>query len=345
MFIKTHYFCRMIQKSYSLQELNTFGIPAIADGFAAFDSVETLRELLNHRGEYEQLLILGGGSNILFTKDVHALVLRNEIKGIDVLSDEGTTVIVKVGAGVVWHDFVLHAVENGWGGIENLSLIPGSVGASPMQNIGAYGVEIKDVFHSLEALHIESQTIKTFTKEECNFGYRESVFKRELKNQYVITSVTFRLSRNAELKTSYGAIQDELAALGLNPSIQSISEAVIAIRNSKLPNPKDLGNAGSFFKNPVVPKSLSDELKKTYPNMPSYPQPDGTEKLAAGWLIETAGWKGKRIGNCGVHAKQALVLVNYGGATGNEIYALSEAVLTDVRNQFGVQLEREVNIW
>ena len=183
MFIKTHYFCRMIQKSYSLQELNTFGIPAIADGFAAFDSVETLRELLNHRGEYEQLLILGGGSNILFTKDVHALVLRNEIKGIDVLSDEGTTVIVKVGAGVVWHDFVLHAVENGWGGIENLSLIPGSVGASPMQNIGAYGVEIKDVFHSLEALHIESQTIKTFTKEECNFGYRESVYKRELKNQ------------------------------------------------------------------------------------------------------------------------------------------------------------------
>jgi len=335
----------MIQKSYSLQGLNTFGIPAIADGFAAFDSVDSLCELLNHRDEYKELLILGGGSNILFTKDVHALVLRNEIKGIDVISDTGDSITVKVGAGVVWHEFVLYAVEQGWGGIENLSLIPGSVGASPMQNIGAYGVEIKDVFHSLEALHIESQELKTFTKSECNFGYRESVFKRELKNQYIIASVTFTLSRNGELKTSYGAIQDELSARGLDPSIQSISEAVIAIRNSKLPNPKDLGNAGSFFKNPVVPKSLSDEIKLSYPSMPSYPQPDGTEKLAAGWLIETAGWKGKRVGNCGVHAKQALVLVNYGGATGNEIYDLSEAVLTDVRNKFGVQLEREVNIW
>lgn len=335
----------MIQKSYSLQGLNTFGIPAVADGFAAFDSVETLRELLNHRGEFEQLLILGGGSNILFTKDVHALVLRNEITGISVIAEDGEKITVKVGAGVVWHEFVLHAVENGWGGIENLSLIPGSVGASPMQNIGAYGVEIKDVFHSLEALHIESQDLKTFTKEECNFGYRESVFKRELKNQYIITSVTFQLSRNSELKTSYGAIQDELAARGLEPGIRSISDAVIAIRNSKLPNPKDLGNAGSFFKNPVVPKSLSDKLKMTYPNMPSYPQPDGTEKLAAGWLIETAGWKGKRVGNCGVHTKQALVLVNYGGATGNEIYSLSEAVLKDVYAKFGVQLEREVNIW
>lgn len=335
----------MIQTNAELKGYNTFGISAIAKGFARFSTIDELRVLLNERKKYNDLLILGGGSNILFTKDVDALVLRNEIAGIEKVSEDDEHVILKAGSGVVWHEFVMHTVNLDLGGIENLSLIPGSVGASPMQNIGAYGVEIKDVFHSLEAVNIETGELKTFTAEQCNFSYRESVFKRTLKNQYVITHVAFRLSKKPVLQTSYGAIQDELKAQGKNPSVKNISEAVIAIRNSKLPNPKELGNAGSFFKNPVVNREIAEQIKVNYPTMPSYPQPDGTVKLAAGWLIEQSGWKGKTVGNCGVHAKQALVLVNYGGATGNEIFALSSAVLEDVNQKFGVQLEREVNIW
>jgi len=335
----------MIQRNAELKGYNTFGISAIASGFATFSSVDELKDLLKQRTDFNDLLILGGGSNILFTKDVDALVLRNEISGITVEEETEQHVILKAGSGVVWHDFVMHTVDRNLGGIENLSLIPGSVGASPMQNIGAYGVEIKDVFVSLEALNIETGELRTFTADECKFGYRESVFKRDLKNQFVITHVSYRLSKNPILQTSYGAIKDELAAQGNEPSVKNISEAVIAIRNSKLPNPKELGNAGSFFKNPVVPADLATRLSDEFPGMPNYPQTDGTVKLAAGWLIEQAGWKGKRIGDCGVHAKQALVLVNYGGASGNEIFNLSSAVLKAVEDKFGVKLEREVNIW
>lgn len=335
----------MIERNVQLKAFNTFGIPVLADGFATFKSVEELNQLLPHRTEFDDLLILGGGSNILFTKDVKALVLKNEIEGIEIVDETADFVFVKAGAGVIWHNFVLYTVEHNWGGIENLSLIPGSVGASPMQNIGAYGVEIKDVFHTLEAVEIETGKIYSFDNATCNFGYRESVFKRDLKNQYVITSVTYRLNKKPVLQTSYGAIQDELQAQGKEASVKNISDAVIAIRNSKLPNPKDIGNAGSFFKNPVVSAEKAASLKAQHENIPNYPQKDGTVKLAAGWLIEQAGWKGKQVGHCGVHAKQALVLVNYGGSTGDEIYDLSSQVLSDVEAKFGIQLEREVNIW
>lgn len=334
----------MIQEHFSLQAFNTFGIDVTAAGFARFQSVEELKALLPQRNSFNDLLILGGGSNILFTKDVDALVLLNEIKGIETVVENDQYIQLKAGAGVIWNDFVQYTVQNNWGGIENLSLIPGSVGASPMQNIGAYGVEIKDVFVSLEALHIESNELHTFDLEACEFGYRESVFKRQLKGQYIIVSVTFQLSKQPTFKTSYGAIQEEMERMNLTPSVAAISEVVCAIRNSKLPNPKVLGNAGSFFKNPVVSDEKVATLKEEFPSIPNYPQGNGTTKLAAGWLIEQAGWKGKRLGNCGVHEKQALVLVNYGGATGNEIFDLSTAVLTAVEHKFGVSLEREVNI-
>ncbi|MFK7784824.1 MAG: UDP-N-acetylmuramate dehydrogenase, partial [Crocinitomicaceae bacterium] len=249
------------------------------------------------------------------------------------------------GAGEVWHDFVLHCVENGYGGVENLSLIPGSVGASPMQNIGAYGAEIKDVFVSLEAYHIESGELHSFDKDACEFGYRESVFKRRLKNQYVITSVTFKLNKEHSINSSYGAIEAELEKMEVsNPTIKDISEAVIAIRSSKLPNPAEIGNAGSFFKNPVVDISVLEEIQKNHENVPNYPAPNGKVKLAAGWLIDQAGWKGKTFGNFGVHKMQALVLVNYSNAQGSDIYNLSTEIIADIQSKFGVQLEREVNI-
>jgi UDP-N-acetylmuramate dehydrogenase len=335
----------MIQHNVSLQPYNTFGIDVPAAGFARFSSVEELETVLNENNSRLPLMILGGGSNVLLTRPVQALVLKNEISGFERVNENEDTVDVRVGAGEEWHGFVRYCVENGWGGVENLSLIPGSVGASPMQNIGAYGAEIKDCFVSLEAFHIQRREIHTFTKEDCAFGYRESVFKRELKGQYVITSVTYRLLKKPVFNTGYGAIQSELDTMGVKElSVDAISRAVMNIRTSKLPNPKELGNAGSFFKNPVVSKESLDAILTKYPDAPHYPQEDGTEKLAAGWLIEQAGWKGKRVGNCGVHTRQALVLVNYGGATGQEIYALSQAILDAVYEQFNVQLEREVNI-
>jgi len=335
----------MIQRNYSLRDFNTFGIDVKAAAFAPFSSLSELKSIIaENKGELP-LFILGGGSNILFTKDVDALVLRNELMGIETVGEESETVDIKVGAGEQWHSFVRYTVERGLGGIENLSLIPGSVGASPMQNIGAYGVEIKDTFVSLEAYHIEKQELHTFSAEACEFGYRESVFKRRHKGEYIIVSVTYRLQKAPQFNTAYGAIQSELEQMGVAKlSVGAISEAVINIRSSKLPNPKELGNAGSFFKNPVVSKEVYEKIAAVHPEMPHYPQADGTEKLAAGWLIEQAGWKGKRVGNCGVHAKQALVLVNYGGATGNEIYRLSQMVLDEVEEKFGVLLEREVNI-
>ena len=305
-----------------------------------------MRTILRERKSELPLLILGGGSNILFTRPVEALVLRNQLQGIEIVNETPKFVELKAGAGVTWNEFVLFTVERNWGGIENLSLIPGSVGASPMQNIGAYGAEIKDVFVSLEALNIETLEIETFGKEQCAFGYRESVFKRALKGKYIITSVTYRLTKTPKFNTGYGAIQSELDAAGVaDLSVKAISDAVIAIRRSKLPDPKELGNAGSFFKNPVVSSEKFRELVERFPAIPNYPQPENAVKLAAGWLIEQAGWKGKRVGNCGVHEKQALVLVNYGGATGNEIFELSGAIIHDIEEKFGVTLEREVNIW
>ena len=335
----------MIQEHTDLFPVNTFGIHSNARYFARFKSVNDLKQLLNKRPDTAPILILGGGSNILLTKDFNGLVLKNELTGIEVISENENEVLVKAGAGEIWHDFVIHCIEKGFAGLENLSLIPGSVGASPMQNIGAYGVEIKDVFHSLEAYHIESGEIHTFDKEACEFGYRESVFKRKLKDQYVILNVTYRLKKKPSLNTSYGAIESELKNMGITtPTIRDISNAVIAIRSSKLPDPKKIGNAGSFFKNPVVEQSVVDEILKNNPDAPNYPAEPGKRKLAAGWLIEQAGWKGKTFDNFGVHKLQALVLVNYGGATGEQVFQLSSDIIKDVEEKFGVTLEPEVNI-
>lgn len=328
----------------NLNQYTTFGISSIAHALFKFDSVEDLVSLAPVFSS--PFLVLGGGSNILLTQDFNGTVLKNEIKGISSVYEDDNTIHLRVGAGTNWHEFVLYCIANNYGGVENLSLIPGSVGASPMQNIGAYGVEIKDVFVSLEAFLIEELSVKTFNKEACKFGYRESIFKHELKNKAIITSVTFELTKaNHQLKTHYGAIESELANNNIiKPTLKDISNAVIAIRESKLPNPKEIGNAGSFFKNPVVNQKTAQELLKKYPEAPNYPAPNNQIKLAAGWLIEKAGWKGKRIDNYGVHTRQALVLVNYGGASGNDIYTLSTAILEDVWKKFNVQLEREVNI-
>jgi len=336
-----------IARHADLTALNTLGIAAKADALARFSSTEDLRGLLA-APELAPLprLVLGGGSNILFTRDFNGLVLLNEMPGISVVSEDDEYAVVKAGAGVVWHELVMHAVARGWGGIENLSLIPGKVGAAPMQNIGAYGVELKDAFVSLEAMRIDDGEIIAFGLSECAFGYRESFFKREGKNRFIILSVTFKLTkRDHRARTDYGNITDELARRGItSPTIKDVSEAVIAIRQSKLPDPAVLGNAGSFFKNPVVPESLARNITLANPAAPVYPAGDGRSKLAAGWLIEQCGWKGKRIGHCGMHERQALVLVNHGGATGAEIWNLSEQVMRSVHERFGVMLEREVNV-
>jgi UDP-N-acetylmuramate dehydrogenase len=289
-------------------------------------------------------LILGGGSNILLTQDYDGLVILNRISGITVIEEDDDSVLVEAGAGESWHDLVTNCVKNGWGGIENLSLIPGSVGAAPMQNIGAYGVEIKDVFEQLTALDLSSFETHVFCSEECKFGYRESVFKRELKDLFMIITVRLRLNKNPVLNTSYGAIESELSNKGItDPSITDVSQAVIKIRQSKLPDPKNLGNAGSFFKNPVIEQLTFDKLKDEFPEIPNYPSQNGI-KLAAGWLVEQCGWKGKKVGSCGSHRDQALVLVNYGGSSGLEIFNLSELIMQSVKEKFGIQLDREVNV-
>jgi len=342
-----------VQENISLKPYNTFGIDAKARYFLRFNSVKKLLEAttsnLSLRGTKQKPqtsnLILGGGSNVLFTKDFDGIVLKNEIEGIEKIEEDDSNVYVKCGAGVNWHQFVLHCIENNWAGLENLSLIPGCVGASPMQNIGAYGVEIKDVFHELTAFHLQENANYTFRAKDCEFGYRESVFKRKYKDQFVIVDVTYRLNKQPQFNTSYGAIEQELEKMGVKElTIHAISQAVINIRSSKLPDPKDIGNAGSFFKNPSVTKEKFLQLKQQFENIVGYENADGTIKLAAGWLIEQCGWKGFRKGDAGVHAKQALVLVNYGNANGDEIFTLSEKIMDSVVNKFGVQLEREVNI-
>ena len=333
----------MIQTNKNLKEYNTFGISVKAEMFAVFSSIEELKQILSFRNN-KKLLVLGGGSNLLLTKDFDGLVIKNEIKRFEVIEETASEVIVESGAGENWHEFVLNCIDKGFGGIENLSLIPGSVGASPMQNIGAYGVEIKDVFESLSAYHIASGEIHYFDKTKCEFGYRESIFKNKVKGEYIILTVTFRLTKNPTINSSYGAINEQLKVMGIeNPTIQELSAAVIAIRQSKLPDPKIIGNAGSFFKNPTVEIALLEQIQKNYPDIPNYPALNG-KKLAAGWLIEKAGWKGRTLGNYGVHKLQALVLVNYGNCTGQEIFDLSSQIIQDVFEKFGVLLEREVNI-
>ena len=333
-----------IQENISLKPFTTFGIDKKAKFFTTVETLDELKAaLLAAKEKQLPVFILGGGSNILLTRDIQGLVIKLEIKGINLVKEEGDQLWVEVGAGEMWHELVLHSIAEDWAGLENLSLIPGTVGASPMQNIGAYGVEIKDVFDSLQAMHRETLEMQSFDAEACRFGYRESVFKQTFKDQYVITSVTFRLSKTPNFHLEYGAIREVLAANGIDqPSIRAISDAVIQIRQSKLPDPKEIGNAGSFFKNPTIPNAQFDELKASYPSIPGYPSAEGV-KVAAGWLIEQTGWKGKRIGEVGVHAKQALVLVNYGGGTGEEIKKLSEQIQASVYDKFGVQLQAEVN--
>lgn len=296
-------------------------------------------------------MVLGGGSNILFTKNYDGLILKNEIKGIEIVKQDDEAVYVKAGAGENWHQFVLYCIEQGWAGVENLSLIPGCTGASPMQNIGAYGVEISSVFQELRAFHLKEKTNYTFTAKDCEFGYRDSVFKNRYRDQFVITDITYRLLKNPKFNTSYGAIEKELDEMGVkNLSIKAISDAVIRIRSSKLPDPAVIGNAGSFFKNPTIPKDQYLLLKEAFPGIVGYENPDGSVKLAAGWLIEHCGpsenssWKGYRHGNAGCHERQALVLVNHGNASGQEVYELSQMIAQSVREKYAVALEPEVNI-
>jgi UDP-N-acetylmuramate dehydrogenase len=345
-----------IQENISLKPFNTFGIDARARYFAPFSNIEQLSELTTHNSRLTTFL-LGGGSNILFTKNFDGLILKNEIPGIEKINEDESSIYVKAGAGENWHRFVLYCIENNYAGIENLSLIPGCVGAAPMQNIGAYGVELKDVFHELTAFHIKEKSNYTFRLKDCQFSYRDSVFKGKYKNQFVIINVILRLNKQPVFHTGYGAIEQELERMGVKQlSIRAVSDAVINIRSSKLPDPREVGNAGSFFKNPSVEKKKFEKLKLEYPGIVGYANEDGTMKLAAGWLIEQCGpltkpggqdsvsWKGFRKGDAGVHPKQALVLVNYNNASGNEIYELSEKILETVNQKFGVALEKEVNI-
>lgn len=331
------------QHQFSLKEYNTFGIEAKAEKFISVNTITELKQVLS---EEKNTFILGGGSNMLLTKNIEQCVVHVNLKGISVEKEDENHVWVTAAAGENWHEFVLWCIDKNYGGLENLSLIPGNVGTTPIQNIGAYGVEIKDCMSHCEALEIKTLEAKTFSNADCKFDYRESVFKNELKGQYIVTQVTFKLNKTDHiLKTSYGAIDAELNALNIkNPSIKDVSNAVISIRSSKLPNPKELGNSGSFFKNPIVAKAVYEKLALQYPKMPHYVITDETVKIPAGWLIEQAGFKGKRFGETGVHSKQALVLVNYGNAKGIEVAALSKKIQATIKETFGIEIEAEVNI-
>jgi UDP-N-acetylmuramate dehydrogenase len=331
-----------IQKNISLLPYNSFHLDARADEFVSVTSVEDLQNVLDKK---EPRLILGGGSNILLTRNQDGLVVKMDITGIDEVKEDNNHVYVRAGAGEVWHEFVEYTMKKNWGGLENLSLIPGNVGAAPIQNIGAYGVELKDIFYELEVYDREEKKVYSFGVNDCQFGYRDSIFKSAKKNRYIILNVTLVLDKNPELNTSYGAIREELRKMNVSsPRIQDVSQAVIRIRRSKLPDPAEIGNAGSFFKNPVVDHAVFLSLSNQYPDMPAYPHEDKSVKLAAGWLIEQCGWRSYRKGDAGVHAHQALVLVNYGKATGKEIFDLSEKIQKSVQKKFGVTLEREVNV-
>ena len=335
-----------VLENYSLKTLNTFGLDIKTRWFAEINSVESLQALLkDQRFRFVPKMILGGGSNILFKDDFDGLIIHNRIDFVKIISEDENYIFISAGAGMTWHSFVLYTIDHNYPGLENLSLIPGCVGAAPIQNIGAYGVEIKNTFHQLNALNMTDGSLRTFTAEDCRFAYRDSIFKQEERNRYVIVDVTFRLSKNASLNTTYGTIEEQLKIMNIShPTIRDISNAVIAIRKSKLPDPEIIGNAGSFFKNPEVPIHFYNKLKENYPAIVGYPSSSGNYKLAAGWLIEQCGWKGKRIANTGMHERQALVLINYGGATGKELIAHAELVQKSVLEKFGVDLEMEVNI-
>lgn len=334
-----------VEKNVSLKSFNTFGIDVQAKQYIAITNDVELKHILK-RFYAEELFVLSGGSNVLFTQAMDATVLHIQMKGIEVLKEHENQVFIEAKAGENWHAFVQWCIQRNYGGLENLSLIPGCVGTSPIQNIGAYGVELKDTFVSCKGIHKQTLEEKEFTKEDCQFGYRDSIFKNDYKNQYVITAVRFQLTKEKhQLKTSYGAIQAELKQKNIShPSIQDVSEAVIHIRQSKLPDPRKIGNSGSFFKNPVVDASFFKHLYSQHPTMPYYELTNGEFKIPAGWLIETCGFKGFQKGDAGVHKHQALVLVNYGNATGKEIHDLSKAIQYKVRQEFNIQLEAEVNI-
>ena len=342
----------MIQiiENASLKKLNSFGMEVQAKYLAAVHSSVDILDLLDtirqqNEKPSQSPLVLGGGSNILFTKNYDGWVIKNELKGIELIAEDDDHVYIKAGAGENWHHFVINAIAHNWAGVENLALIPGMVGASPMQNIGAYGVEIKDVFHCLEAVHIKEQRTQLFYKNDCAFGYRDSVFKQAYKNEFVITSVTYRLNKKPVFHTKYGAIEEALEKMQVQTiHIKAIADAVIHIRNSKLPDPSITGNAGSFFKNPTISKMAFMELQKQFPAIIGYPVGDDQIKLAAGWLIEAAGWKGFRRGDVGCHHAQALILVNLRNASGQDVYQLSEDIRASVEEKFAVQLDREVNI-
>ena len=334
------------QENKSLKELNTFGIECQAKYFIEIKKESDLSQLYNEKlFQSEKKLVLGGGSNILLTKKFDGLIIKNSIKGYETIFEDDNFLELKVGAGENWHELVMMCVENNWGGIENLSLIPGNAGTAPMQNIGAYGVEIKETFKSLEAFEISTGKIRTFNNEDCNFGYRESIFKNEKKNQYIILSISLILDKNPKINLEYGDIKQTLSNKNIiHPTIKDISNAIIEIRQRKLPDPNKIGNSGSFFKNPIIPTEKLNVIKKKFPEIVYYPIGENKVKIAAGWLIDKAGWKGKTFNNYGVHKNQALVLVNYGGAKGKEIFDLSEKIINDIESKFSITLEREVNI-
>lgn len=337
---------KAIQRQVSLKSFHTFGTEVRAEALAAFHSADELRQLLEvPEFRDKKKLFLGGGSNVLFLGDVSGLVLLNRIPGIAIEEEDSRVCVLRAGAGVVWQDMVSYAVTHGWGGIENLSLIPGCCGAAPMQNIGAYGVELKDVFEHLEALDLQTMEIRKMDRATCAFGYRDSIFKQSGAGRYVILSISLRLQKQPDLHLEYGAIKETLERQGIRqPGIRDVSEAVIAIRRSKLPDPAVLGNAGSFFKNPELSGEAFALLQQRYPDIPHYALENQQVKVPAGWLIEKLGWKGKRMGHAGCHEQQALVLVNHGGASGAEIWALASAIRDDIWDKAGVLLQPEVNL-
>ncbi|MCX6291768.1 MAG: UDP-N-acetylmuramate dehydrogenase [Bacteroidetes bacterium] len=334
------------RKKISLKPFNTFHLDVLTDLFSEIQNLEDLQKVISDP-ELSSIpkLILGGGSNLLFTNDFHGIVLKNNLKGIQKIKEDDDSVFIQSGSGEAWNDLVMYCIENNYAGIENMSLIPGTVGAAPIQNIGAYGVELKEVFEELEAVHLKTGEVKLFRLADCRFGYRDSIFKNELKNEFMIVKVTLRLSKHPVLNTSYGAIETELKAMGVtDKNIRAISKAVCNIRLSKLPNPDQIGNAGSFFKNPEVSSEKYESLKKDFPELVAHKTQGDKMKLAAGWLIEHCGWKGKQVGNVGMHKSQALVLVNYGHATGDELFAHAKTVQLNVKEKFGVEMEMEVNV-
>lgn len=335
------------QHKIDLKPFNTFGISAQAEQFIVATTIQDLQQLIQENVFQKfDTLVLGGGSNILLTGDFKGLVIKMELKGINIVAETENDVVINVGAGENWHQLVRYCVTRGWGGVENLSLIPGTMGAAPMQNIGAYGVEIKDVIEKVEVIHIESGKVSSFSNAECEFGYRESIFKQKQKGKYIISSVTLRLTKkNHRYATEYGAIQDTMKQLGhTQPSIQAISDTVIHIRRSKLPDPEKIGNAGSFFKNPSISNEQYHLLQQTFPSIPGYTSAHETTKVPAGWLIEQCGWKGKTFDSIGVHPLQALVIVNYGGGEGKKIWQLALAIQQSVKEKFNIVLQPEVNV-